>query len=71
MWRMQHRMDLALILKALSPSLRPSLTSRTTSSGLTSPLGEEERSEKADKEPDLIHASLVAVHRHGVLEGQV
>lgn len=39
MWRMQHRMDLALILKAFSPSLRPSLTSRTTSSGVRSPLG--------------------------------
>lgn len=38
-WRMQHRMDLALILKALSPSLRPSFTRCTTSSGLRSPLG--------------------------------
>lgn len=39
MWRMQHRMDLALIWKALSPSLRPLVTRRTTSSGHRLPLG--------------------------------
>lgn len=43
MWRMQHRMDLAFILKALSPSLRPSLTRWTTSSGLRSPLRKERK----------------------------
>lgn len=61
MWRMQHRMDLALILKALSPSLRPSLTSWTTSSGLTSPLSEETIvKKKTCNEPNLIYPFLTA-----------
>lgn len=45
MWRMQHRMDLAMMLNAFSPSARPWFTKRTTSSGLKSPLGEERQSE--------------------------
>lgn len=57
MWRMQHRMDLALILKALSPSLRPSLTRCTTSSGLTSPLNGNTVT-KTSNEPNLIFPSL-------------
>lgn len=36
---MQHRMDLALVLKACSPSLNPWFTRSTTSSGVMSPLG--------------------------------
>lgn len=61
LWRMQHRMDLALILKALSPSLRPSFTRCTTSSGVTSPLHEENTVKtRARNELNLIHPSLKA-----------